>query len=69
MVLGNYQGPKEATKSGGQALSFACLAMQMPADWPGRSEALDREAMAYKATKEIDPNFPDPEKIFPPSKP
>ena len=69
MALGNYGGPRDAAKPGAQAFAFACMVHQMPADWPDRPDVLGREQAAYRSAKALDPGFPDPERLFPPSSP
>ena len=67
MMLGNYEGPKEALRTGAQALGLACMVHQMPPDWPERSDSLEKEAAALRSARTLDPAFLDPGKVFPPS--
>jgi hypothetical protein len=60
MAFGAYAGPKEAAAQDAMAFMSACVAKEMPDDWPGQAAEHDRAATHYEAAKRLDPNVPDP---------
>jgi hypothetical protein len=61
MAFGNYQGPKEAAVTGIKAFLSACVAKQMPDDWPGKETEHQISVDEYEAAKRLDPNVPNPD--------
>ena len=61
MVFANYQGPKEALRPNITAFLSACVAKQMPDDWPGKAAEHQRSVDPHEAAKRLDPNAPDPD--------
>ena len=63
MAFDNYQGPKEAIMPELQALTHACVAKQMPDDWPENAAEHERSVSFYEQAKKLDPKLPDPDVI------
>ena len=61
MAFANYQGPKEALGPSITAFLSACVAKEMPDDWPGKANEYQRSVDAHEAAKRLDPNAPDPD--------
>lgn len=60
MAFANYHGPREADGQDIAAFISACVAKQMPDDWPEKAAERERAAASYEAAKQLDPNVPDP---------
>ena len=60
MAFANYSGPKEALMPSITAFLSACVAKQMPDDWPGKAAEHQRSVDAYEAARRLDANAPDP---------
>ncbi len=43
------------------AFMSACVAKQMPDDWPGKAAEHQRSVDAYETLKRLVPNAPDPD--------
>jgi hypothetical protein len=61
MAFANYHGQKEAAGQGIAAFISACVAKQMPDDWPGKAAEREHAALSYQSAKQLDPNVPDPD--------
>lgn len=61
MAFANYQGPTEALRPNIAAFLSACVAKQMPDDWPGKAAEYQKSADAHGTAKRLDPNAPDPD--------
>jgi hypothetical protein len=69
LVLGNYHGPKEARTAGTTSMLSACVAHEMPEDWPGAAAARGESIRRRNEARVFDRAFPDPQILFGPNAP